>query len=117
MTLAFRGATVLSVIVFLYYGLTVLFANGMVAEFERYGLSRWRRLTGALEVLGALGLIAGRLVPALVVVSAGGLTVLMALGVITRIRVRDSLGQTLPAAVLMVLNAFIALYAWGTPPH
>lgn len=111
--MAYYGATILSVIVFLYYGLAVLFANGMAAEFERYGLSRWRTLTGALEVLGALGLIAGQIVSALVVVSAGGLTVLMALGVMTRIRVRDSVGETLPAAVLMVVNGFIAVYAWG----
>ena len=31
---------------------------------ERYGLSRFRRLTGALEVLGAVGLAAPQLVPA-----------------------------------------------------
>lgn len=113
MTLAYHGATILSVVVFLYYGLAVLFANGMVAEFERYGLSRWRKLTGALEVLGALGLIAGQFVSVLVVVSAAGLTALMALGVMTRIRVRDSAMETMPAAVLMVVNAFITSYAWS----
>jgi hypothetical protein len=104
-------ATVLSVSSFLWYGTACLFANGMVEEFARYGLSRWRRLTGALELLGATGLLVGQLVPPLVVVSAAGLTVLMLLGVLTRIRVRDPWYETLPAAILMMLNAYIVYYA------
>ena len=43
MTAAYIGATILSAIVFLYYGATCLFANGMAAEFARYGLSRYRQ--------------------------------------------------------------------------
>ena len=62
-------------------------------------------------MLGATGLLVGRFVPWLVVVSATGLAVLMLLGVLTRIRVRDPWYETLPAAVLMFVNAFIALYA------
>jgi uncharacterized membrane protein YphA (DoxX/SURF4 family) len=112
MTAAYIGATILSAIVFLYYGATCLFANGMAAEFARYGLSRYRQLTGALEMLGALGLAAGQFFPILAVVSAGGLALLMALGVLTRVRARDSLAETLPAGVLMVLNAWLAMQAW-----
>ena len=36
----------------------------------------------------------------------------MALGVLTRVRARDSLAETLPAGVLMVLNAWLAMQAW-----
>ncbi len=111
MTMAYHGATILSVIVFLFYGIACVFANGMVSEFERYGLSRLRVLTGSLEILGALGLVVGQWIPALVVISAGGLSLLMVLGVYTRVRVRDGLRDTLPAGVLMVLNAFIAAFA------
>lgn len=113
MTLAYRGLTALSVLVFLYYGLSSLFANGMAADFERFGLSRLRLLTGTLELLGALGLIAGQFIPGLAIVSAGGLALLMAMGVLTRIRVRDSALQMLPAGLLMCGNAFIAWYAFG----
>jgi hypothetical protein len=45
--------------------------------------------------------------------SAGGLALMMLLGVATRIRVLDSLAQTLPALVLMCVNLFIAWYALG----
>ena len=113
MTLAYYGATALSVVLFLFYGAAVLFAKGMKDEFDRFGLSNLRQLTGALEMLGALGLVVGQFIPVLVILSAGGLTVLMTLGTITRIRVRDSLEQTMPAVVLLVVNAFIVWYAIG----
>lgn len=113
MAIAYHVGTVLSIGLFLYYGLACLFADGMVAEFERFGLARLRRLTGALELLGALGLAVGYLIPAVTVVSAGGLTALMVLGVATRVRVRDSLLETLPAAVLGLVNLYLLLYATG----
>ena len=116
MTLAYRVSTVLSIGLFLYFGFACLFANGMVAEFERFGLSRFRRLTGSLELLGALGLIVGYALPLLRLLSAVGLALLMLLGVATRIRVRDSLGDTAPAAALFLVNGFIALVAWRTLP-
>lgn len=111
MGLAYHTATVTSVLLFLGYGLVVLFADGMVEEFERFGLSRFRRLTGTLEVLGAIGLAVGYLLPWVAVLSATGLAVLMLLGVGVRVRVRDSILETLPAVVLLVLNAWIAVRA------
>jgi hypothetical protein len=85
----------------------------MVEEFERYGLSRFRRLTGALEVLGALGLVGGYVRPALWVVSGGGLALLMLLGLAVRVKVRDPVVEMIPAAFLLLVNAFIASAAWG----
>lgn len=111
MPLFVQVAIGLSAAVFLYYGLTCLLADGMVAEFERYGLIRYRRLTGSLEVLGAAGLVVGYVVPVVLALASAGLTTLMALGVATRIRVRDPLLETAPAFVLMILNAYILVYA------
>lgn len=116
MTMMYRSVTALSVIVFLYFGATCLFANGMATEFERYGLSRLRLLTGALELLGALGLVAGQFIHGLVPLSAGGLTLLMALALITRIRARDPLPSILPAAAMLILNAYLVVHALGLTP-
>ena len=116
MTLAYRVSTVLSIGLFLYFGFACLFANGMVAEFERFGLSRFRRLTGSLEILGALGLIVGYALPLLRLSSAVGLALLMLLGVATRMHVRDSLLETAPAVALLLVNVFIALVTWRTLP-
>lgn len=114
MTLVYYISTLLSIALFLTYGFACLFANGMVAEFERFGLSRFRRLTGSLEVLGAVGLLIGYTLPAIQLLSAVGLALLMLLGVATRLRVRDSLLETVPAAVLLVVNVYIAWYVWQT---
>jgi hypothetical protein len=111
-TAAYHGWTILSIGLFLGYGVACLFGNGMATEFERFGLSRFRRLTGTLEILGALGLLVGYWLPMLQLLSAAGLSLLMLLGVGTRVRVRDSLLETVPAAALCVANAFIALSAW-----
>lgn len=83
----------------------------MKRDFERFGLRSLRTLSGTLEVLGALGLIAGFFWPPLVPLSAGGLTLLMLAGIIARVRVLDSLSQTLPALVMMCMNLFIVWYA------
>lgn len=110
MTLAYHISTILSIGLFLGYGIASLFGNGMIADFERFGLARYRRLTGALELSGALGLLAGYWLPQLQVLSAVALATLMILGVVTRVRVRDSRLETAPAAVLVLMNGFIALH-------
>jgi uncharacterized membrane protein YphA (DoxX/SURF4 family) len=114
MALSYQIATVVSIVLFLYYGLACLLANGMQDEFERYGLSRFRRLIGSLELLGAIGLLVGYVLPLIQLLSAFGLAVLMLMGVATRVRVRDSVLATLPATVLMVMNAVIVVHVWRT---
>lgn len=113
MTATYLVANALSIIVFLAYGLLCVFSDSMVEEFERYGLSRFRRLVGWLEVAGALGLSIGFVAQPFTVLSATGLTVLMLVAVLARIRVRDTVLQTLPALALLLINAFIASYALG----
>lgn len=113
MNIAYRVSLVVSIVIFLAYGIHLLFLGGMVADFERFGLSRIRRLTGALEMLGALGLIAGMLVPVLIVPSAFALATLMLFGIAARIRARDAFAESVPALALLVLNMFVMAYAWG----
>jgi hypothetical protein len=59
--------------------------------------------------------VVGQFIPEVVVLAGGGLTLLMALGTLTRIRVRDSLLETLPAVILGLVNAYIVWYALGGP--
>jgi hypothetical protein len=112
MAYAITATVLVSAVLFLVYGLLCLFSGSMKVEFERFGLSRYRRLTGALEVLGGVGLIVGLRVPEVLLVASAGLAALMLLGVIARVRVHDPLLETLPAAVLMVANVFIVVVAW-----
>ncbi len=115
MEFAFQSAKALSIAAFLFYGLGCLLFEGMSAEFERYGLSHFRKLTGALELAGALGLVAGYFVSFLDIPASGGLSLLMLMGVLTRIRVGDAVVSMLPALALLLVNAYIFGYAiYGT---
>ncbi|MFN5495287.1 MAG: DoxX family protein [bacterium] len=109
--IVFEIARATSAIAFLSYGIVCLIGPRMEAEFKRYGLARFRRLIGALECLGALGLVVGHFNRPVLVLSAAGLTLTMLMAIATRIRIGDSLAKTLPAIVLLVLNAFVLGFA------
>lgn len=111
MGIAYQVCLALSALLFLYYGVVYAFTDTMAAEFERYGMPGWRRLVGGLQVLGALGLLIGYWYPPLAAAAAAGLTLMMALAVATRVRIRDPLVAMLPAAVLLLVNAYVLYYA------
>jgi hypothetical protein len=99
--------TYLSAAAFLLYGSLCLFTNHMKSEFGRYGLSRYRRLVGLLEILGGCGLLLGTVTPLFHFVSAAGLSLLMLLGLLARWKVRDAPALLLPAALLLAVNMWI----------
>ena len=111
MDILLETGRVVSIVAFLGYGGACLVPGVLDAEFERYGLPRLRVLTGALEVAGALGLLAGYLVPSLGTAAAAGLALLMLCGLLARVRIRDPLVAMLPALVLLLVNGGLAL-AW-----
>ncbi len=102
---------IISIAAFLFYGMHVLLTDAMAEEFQRYGLPQFRKLTGVLEVLGAVGLALGYFVPGLTIAAAGGLALLMALGVAVRLRSGDSVSQALQAFAMLLVNLFIVVYA------
>ncbi len=94
-----------SAVAFIFYGSLCLLTGHMKAEFNRYRLAKFRPLTGALELSGGLGLLVGHYNYApLLYLSASGLSLLMLLGVIVRIRSKDPLLEILPAFFLMLVN-------------
>jgi DoxX-like family len=92
---------------FMGYGIAYFTSPNMKIEFKRFGLEKVGTLTAVLEILGAVGLLVGLKVPIILSVAAGGLALLMLLGVATRIKVKDSLWITLPALFYMLLNTVI----------
>ena len=99
--------TLVLIISFLVYGGRCLFAEAMVLEFHRWGVSGLRHITGGLEVLGALGLVVGQWVPWVGLLSAAGLSLLMICGLMVRLRIRDSFLQTLPAVVYLIVSGMV----------
>jgi uncharacterized membrane protein YphA (DoxX/SURF4 family) len=111
MDVAYEVLRALSMLLFFYYGISVLASDAMVREFEKFGLLRFRRLTGILEVLGAAGLLVGYVLPPLVIVASGGLALLMVLGVAVRLRAGPPLTDAVPALVMAIINLYVFLYA------
>ena len=96
---------------FLYYGFKVLFQTASRGEFERYGMPAVRQLVGILEILGGTAVILGLAIAPLGALAAAGLTALMVLGLIVRLRVHDAPRLMVPAASLGALNAvLVALF-------
>lgn len=104
-------AAVLSSTCFLLYGASLFGSRAMVAEFARYGLARYRTLTGVLQIAAAVGLLAGLRVRPLLLLSAGGLAGMMLGAIVVRLRVDDPLPSAIPAVLLLGLNLFIVLAA------
>jgi hypothetical protein len=79
----------------------------MKNEFKRFKLEKLGLLTILLEILGAIGLLVGLFFNPVLLISSGGLAILMLLGLIVRIKIKDSLWISLPAIFYMCLNAYI----------
>ena len=92
------------------FGWGCLTSPSMKREFARFRLSSFRRLAGILEILGGIGLFFGLWQPAIGLVSAFGLMVMMAVGVSVRVRAGDSFPLMLPAGMCALVNLYIA---WG----
>ena len=101
------SCVLLSSFAFLAYSVSYFISPNMKSEFERFELKKFGIFVIILEALGALGLLAGLFLKPLLLFSAGGLAVLMFLGVIVRIKSKDGLMVSLPAFFFMSLNAYI----------
>ncbi len=92
---------------FYAYAASYFISPGMKNEFKRFNLEKLGLLTIILEILGATGLLVGLKYNPILLISSLGLGVLMLLGLIVRIRLKDSLLISLPATFYMVLNLYI----------
>ncbi|WP_395049297.1 DoxX family protein [Flavobacterium sp.] len=103
----FNSIVILSSFSFLFYGISYFISPHMKNEFKRFKLEKLGLLTIVLEILGAIGLLIGFWYKPILLLSSGGLALLMFLGVIVRIKLKDSLWISLPAVFFMGLNAYI----------
>jgi len=92
---------------FLYYTVAYFTSPHMKSEFERFELKELGIFIIILELLGALGLLAGLFYQPLLLLSSGGLALLMFLGLMTRLKYRDSFRVSAPAIFYMLLNGFV----------
>lgn len=110
---SFTFCILLSAISFLGYSVAYFIGPKMKSEFIRFGLEKYALATILFEITGALGLLIGHFlnIELLLQISAIGLTIMMFLGIIVRIKVKDSLFVILPAFFFFMLNAYISWHS------
>ncbi len=92
---------------FFCYGLGCFLYPRMKFEFERYGFGAQRTLIGGLQMCAAVGLLAGFREPLLGQGAAAGLALMMLGAVAVRMKIGDSLVQTLPALMFLGVNGYL----------
>jgi uncharacterized membrane protein YphA (DoxX/SURF4 family) len=86
----------------------------MKSEFKRFGIPQFRVLTGILQLIGGTGLIVGFFfAPIIAYLAALGLAVLMFMGFITRLKIKDGMLASTPALFFCpfkhLFNLFVCL--------
>lgn len=106
--------TIFSGVIFIYYGINCLVSEFLRLEFIRFGLANKRKLTGALQVLGGISLLVGLYASNhLAFAASTGLALLMFLGFVVRIRIKDGFVASAPSLLLGLLNLYLAWYYFG----
>ncbi|WP_432410644.1 DoxX family protein [Rasiella sp. SM2506] len=106
----FIGAIALA---FLFYGYNCLFSTRLVEEFDRFQLTATqRKITGIVQIAGALGLLFGLLYFPVGFFASLGLSVLMLLGFLIRLKVKDSFTASAPSFILIFINGYF-FYCFG----
>ena len=101
------GLSIISGVSFIFFGLACFFSDVFMIEFDRYGLSKFLNIVGFFQLLGGMGWIIGIFYRKLLIISSLGLSVMMLLGVGVRVKINDTLIQTLPALIYLIINATI----------
>ena len=94
---------------FIIYGSLLFVSTEMQNEFKRFGLEKFTTLTGTLELLGGIGMLVGLKFNVILLISSGGLALLMLLGFGTRTRVKDGFWLSFPSLLFMLLNLYVFL--------
>lgn len=107
MNYLFLSCVLFSSLSFMGYAISYFISPHMKSEFERFKLKELGLFVIVLEIFGAFGLLVGLLIKPILLISSGGLAILMLLGLITRFKSKDSFLVSIPAIFYMILNAYI----------
>jgi uncharacterized membrane protein len=99
-----------SALAFMYFGISCFYSKFIIDEFARYKLPKFRKLTGFLQLAGAIGLLIGLyFLPMLLFLASSGLSLLMLSGFIVRLKIKDNFIKSSPSFTFAALNFFIAI--------
>ena len=96
---------------FIIYGSLLFVSTEMRNEFKRFELEKFTTLTGILELLGGIGLLVGLKFGFIILISSGGLALLMLLGLGVRLKMKDGFWLSFPSLFFMLLNLYVFIVA------
>jgi len=102
-----------SAVSFVFYGIFFFLNSGMTEEFNRYGLGKFRKLVGFLQLLGGAGLLVGFAWRPALIIASGGLSLLMLIGFCVRLKMKDGFWESMPSFIFMVVNLCICMQTVG----
>ncbi len=98
-----------SAISFIIYGILSFRSNIMKSEFKRWGISKFRFIVGCAQLTGGFGLLIGYYFQIMTLISSFGLALLMLLGFVLRLIVKDGVIKSIPAFFYLLVNLYIFL--------
>jgi uncharacterized membrane protein YphA (DoxX/SURF4 family) len=103
----YRGLIFFSGCSHFFYGLIALYHPYFISEFVRYGFGGFRMFIGIVQSLLGVLLLIGFFHNKLKRFASLGLAIMMAGALGTRIHIGDTLVQSLPAIVYLIINLSI----------
>ena len=98
-----------NIVSFLVFGITCLFSERMVMEFDRFKLTNNQRVvTGILQLIAVAGLITSIWNDMIGFIASIGLALQMAAGFLVRLKIRDGIYRSSPALIFFFLNIILA---------
>lgn len=116
MNIIATGLQVFLGLVFLGSGASkIVGAQRQVESFDLLRLPQWfRPIVGGVEIIGALGIIAGTVLHWLAVAAAIWLVGIMLGALLTHLRIRDTAQHFMPPAVLLCVAALVIALRWSS---
>ncbi|MBD1373064.1 DoxX family protein [Hazenella sp. IB182357] len=109
MKIAVKGIQALVGLAFIFFGsMPLLNAEALAGQMDQFGLPVWfMYITGVLEIIGGIGLLAGLWKHKYGLWGAGLLAVIMVGAIGVHILAGDGLTKTFPAILFLLLTLFI----------
>ena len=108
---------IFTAISFIIYGLSSFQSRRMASEYKRWGFEKSRSIIGFFQLIGGLGLILGFKYQSILLASSIGIAVMMFFAIIVRLKIKDSLIETLPALTYLLLASIICLLYTSPSPR
>ena len=94
---------------FMFYGFNCLFSKQMKIEFARFQIPQFKNLTGVLQIIAGIGLLIGLYQSNLLAfIATTGLSLLMLMGFLVRLKIKDSFLLSAPSFIFVLINVYLA---------